>query len=407
MRVPKARKLKSGTWFIQLRLGGESIPVTGKTERECVKQAEYIKSQYLVGKREKPPGPEPEPEPPEPERITLGEAVDRYIDVRTNVRSPSTIRGYRSIRNNRFKDTMPRYLDEINDDEWKEICNREAAICAPKTLKNAWGFVSSAIKEATKKKIDDVNLAQVPKTDLPFLEPEQLGPFINAILGTTSEIPGLLALSSLRRSEIKALRWENIDLEKKIIHVHGAAVVGEQGLVQRKQNKNDTSYRTVPILMDELYDLLAKGKESNTGLIVTCHPNTILKRLERIYKQNELPNVGVHGLRRSFVSLAYHLGIDEDLTMEIGGWNDSKIMREHYKRLARSDIRKQSTRLINFYKKVAPTTITVEEAVSILKEQREKCKLDCTDFISIAPIIEAYNMAIKELSRKQKKSEAV
>ena len=26
MKVPEPRKLKSGTWFLQMRLGGESVP---------------------------------------------------------------------------------------------------------------------------------------------------------------------------------------------------------------------------------------------------------------------------------------------------------------------------------------------------------------------------------------------
>ena len=51
MKVPKARKLSSGKWFIQLRLGGESIPVTAGTEKECTRQAQAVKAEYLVGKR--------------------------------------------------------------------------------------------------------------------------------------------------------------------------------------------------------------------------------------------------------------------------------------------------------------------------------------------------------------------
>lgn len=97
MKVPKPRKLKSGTWFIQLRLGGESIPVTARTEKECIKQAEFRKSEYLVGKREKK---EPKPETEKaPEKLpTLGESIDRYISMRDAVLSPCTIRSYKIIR---------------------------------------------------------------------------------------------------------------------------------------------------------------------------------------------------------------------------------------------------------------------------------------------------------------------
>lgn len=36
MKVPKPRKLTSGTWFIKMRLGGESVPVSAATRTECV-----------------------------------------------------------------------------------------------------------------------------------------------------------------------------------------------------------------------------------------------------------------------------------------------------------------------------------------------------------------------------------
>lgn len=52
MNVPKARKLASGTWFIQLRLGGESIPVSAATERAVTREALRIKAEYRAGMRE-------------------------------------------------------------------------------------------------------------------------------------------------------------------------------------------------------------------------------------------------------------------------------------------------------------------------------------------------------------------
>lgn len=110
MKVPKARKLKSGNWFVQLRLGGESIPVTARTEKECIRQAQYLKAEYKAGKRQAPP----EPEAEAPKAPTVKEAIDAYIKKRDAVLSPVTIRGYRNIQKSRFRSAMDREITSIS-----------------------------------------------------------------------------------------------------------------------------------------------------------------------------------------------------------------------------------------------------------------------------------------------------
>lgn len=342
MKVPKARKLDSGSWFIQLRLGGESIPVTASSERECIRQAGLVKAEYLAGKREPL-------ETPAEKLPTLGDAIDTYIEARQNILSPSTIRGYRTIRKNRFRGYMDVSLSDIGRTDWIEICNKEFASCSAKTLTNAWHFVSTVIREITQLEPPKLLLPQVVANERPFLEPEQIKVFVKAVEGTTVEIPALLALSSLRRSEICALKWESIDLNKRRIQVKGAAVFNEnQKLVQKKENKNKSSARFVPIMMDELYTALDKNKQKS-GLVITCNPNTIWARINRICEANGLPKVGVHGLRHSFASLAYHLGVPEKIAMEIGGWSDNQTMRKIYTHVARSDMERYETQLTEFF----------------------------------------------------------
>ena len=346
MKVPKARKLSSGNWFIQLRLGGESIPVTARTEKECIRQAQYVKAEYQAGKRAAPP-----PEAEKPKGPTLGQAIDNYIAQRDAVLSPSTIRGYKTIRKNRFQSVMGMCLDDISSDNWQRIVNQEAKLpnCSAKTLKNAWGFVSSVIMDATGRPAPRVKLPQVIPNERPFLEPEQIRPFIDAVHGTKVEIPALLALSSLRRSEIVGLCWENIDLNKRLIRVKGSAVFDEHNkLTQKKENKNRSSTRTVPIMIAELYQALKREKK-DSGPVVVCNPNTIWARINSICRQNQLPEIGVHGLRHSFVSLAYHLGIPEKIVMEIGGWSDYQTMRKIYTHTAKTDISKSTDMLKAFF----------------------------------------------------------
>lgn len=342
MKLPEPRKLKSGSWFIQLRLGGESIPVTSHDKTECLRQARHVKAEYLAGKRVKAEVIETLP--------TLGEAIDGYIASRTNVLSPSTIRGYQTIRDNRFKGLMSRSLSDISDSEYIVACNEEAALCAAKTLLNAWRFIATVIHTATGRPAPSITMPQVAPNERPFLEPEQVKVFVKAVAGTDVEIPALLALSSMRRSEICALKWESVDLKKRRIHVSGAAVYNsDQKLVQKKENKNRSSTRYVPIMMDELYNALKKAQQTE-GFVVVCAPNTIRARINRICISCKLPAIGTHGLRHSFASLAYHLRIPEKIAMEIGGWSDNQTMRKIYTHVAKSDVSRYQTQLTNFFK---------------------------------------------------------
>ncbi|WP_251447137.1 site-specific integrase [Vermiculatibacterium agrestimuris] len=349
MKVPKARKLPSGKWFIQLRLGGESIPVSARTEKECTRQAQLIKSEYLAGKRA-PAAPDEE----EPEKLpTLAEAIESYMESRSNILSPATIRGYEGIKRNRFKGLMDRSLSDITEDDYMAACNAEARLCGAKTLKNAWGLVKSVVKAEAGITMPEIPLPQVVPNARDFLDADDIPKFIAAVHGSKYEIPFLLALSSLRRSEIMALRWENVDLPHRRIKVKGAAVPDKNHkLVQKAENKNRSSTRIIPILIDELHAALAAA-EQPSGPVVTCGPDAIRRALHKICEANKLPSVTLHGLRHSFASLAYHLKVPEQITMEIGGWSDNQTMRKIYTHIAQSDIKRYEKAFEGFFKKNA------------------------------------------------------
>lgn len=342
MKVPEPRKLSSGKWFIQLRLGGESISVSDYSKKECIKQAQFIKAEYLAGKRQRAAK-------PAPEAPTLSEAADNYLAKRSNTLSPSTIRGYRTIQKHRFQDTMPRRLNEIADSEWQEIVNAEAALCSPKTLKNAWGFIRSVVEDETGRFPPEVARPAVAPANKAFLTPEQIKVFVAAVSETKFAIPALLALSSLRISEIAALDWKDIPKSPKFIRVSGATVRNEHNkLVRKPQNKNVTSTRNVPIMIPELSAALERDRKP-AGPVMPYGQNCLRDGIRRICTENGLPEVGVHGLRHSFASLAYHLQIPEKIAMEIGGWADAATMNRIYTHIAQSDITRYQNAMTRFY----------------------------------------------------------
>lgn len=344
MKVPEPRKLPSGTWFIQMRLNGVSVPVSASTKKECIRQAQLIKAEHRAATRVIKPKSDK----------TLPQLIQEYIDALPPDTSESTIRGYTTIKNTRFLEVKDVPVGNIKD--WQKIIDDELAKnISPKTIKNAWSLNKAAMRSAGLD-IPDVRLPKLEpaavKRKVEWLEADQILQFVPLLKDTHCEIPAMLALHGLRRSEILAMTYEKIDIKNKTIMVHGAAVLNKDGeLVQRNRNKTDTSTRVIPIMIPELITAIKKvPAKQRHGLIYTGNPNQIYNDVNRICKKNGLPLVGVHGLRHSFASLAYHLGFSALETMELGGWSDYETMRKIYTHLAKKDRLAAENKMAKFYK---------------------------------------------------------
>ena len=326
MKIPTPQKTASG-YRIQLRLNGVSIPVTAPTAKECIRQAELIKAEHRTEKRLVSKN-----------SITLRQAIDKYIAARDGVLSPSTIRGYEVIKRNAF----PEYTDKpMKDVNWQAAVNAEAKRLAAKTVANEWGLVSSILRE-NRLPVPDITLPQKIRNEHPWLTPEQIPVFLKAILGTNIEFPCLLALHGLRKSEIYALNEKSFS--GNMIHVRGAFVAGSSGYVLKSENKNTSSRRDVPILIPRLSELL----EDHPPMFEYSAAN-LSTAINRVCERNGLPKVGTHGLRHSFASLCYHMGLSEHETMELGGWSDPATMRKIYTHISKADKDAATQKLKSFF----------------------------------------------------------
>lgn len=362
IKIPKAVQLKSGNWYIQLRLNGVSVPITRSTEKECEEEARKIKIAHKLKINEIKP---------QKETPTLTAAIDAYIAKRSDSKnddyttlSPSTITGYRRIQAGRFQKYMNTPIGKLTD--WQAICNEEAKEkihhnpnnkpVSPKTLKNAYFFIKSVYKE-NGIILPDVQFKTAEKKTRSWLDPDEIETLVKSVAGKHEQLPVLFALHSLRRSELLALDWKNIELndswENSRFHVKGAVVKDEHNnFVKKDANKNYSSQRTIRIMIPALYDaLVSVPKDERKGNVITINGNSVLYEINKACRDAGVPEVGTHGLRHSYASLAYHLGMSELETMEIGGWSDPNTMREIYTHLAEKDRQKAMNKMAAFYSK--------------------------------------------------------
>lgn len=336
MKVPEPRRLPSGTWFIQLRLNGKSIPISAESPTECTRLAEKKKADYRAGaeiiKRL-------------PKNITLRQTMTKYVNEYKEELSPSTYDRYLKYIDCRFKKYIDMPLGEI---KWQRMIDDELKKVREKTVYNAWGLVRPALKHVGYP-VPQVKLASVPVHERPFLQPEEIKPFCEAVKGRSYEIAALLELHGLRLSEVKALTWNDIDLKKKVIQVRGAYVKGPDGYVDKKTTKNKTSTRPVPIMIPQLTAAL-KAVENKQGKVVTISESVLLRDVKRACVRAGVTECGNHSLRHSFASLCFYLNIPMAQIMQWGGWGDDDTLKKIYIHLAASAESAHKAAFTGFFK---------------------------------------------------------
>lgn len=273
-------------------------------------------------------------------RKTLGVLIDDYISKNSRVLSPATIRGYNTIRRNRFAEYIDSPVDSI---DFQEMLNEEISLCSAKTLKNSWALITAALRSADYP-IPSVNLPRVPRTDTPWLDFQQIHVLLDAVKGKSIELTVILALHSLRLSEILALTAD--DIYDNAIHVNKALVPNSENvLVLNDTTKTAASSRTIPVIIPRLYELLPPS-----GKLVLYNSCGLRKGINRACKKAGLPEVGIHGLRRSFASLGYHLKWSERSIMLLGGWSNLITVHNFYIKLAQNDVIEDVNKMKDYYK---------------------------------------------------------
>lgn len=329
VKVPPP-KHNSKAWYNRIMVGDERVYISAKTEDEYYAKARAAKANLIEIEKSRP-------------KLSLGTAIDNYIKDNDAVLSPSTINAYKSYRKTRFQ----KYMDfDVVAVPYQKMINEESRKkLKPKTIHNAWRLVTAALHFADVE-VPEVNLPRKTKAERQWLDYDQIKTFCDIIKGKPYELGALLALNGLRRSELLHLTADDVDTANGIIHVRGASVIGlNNKLTDKQTNKNQTSARDVHIVIPRLNELI-RGKD---GRLITTNPTTLYGLINGLCEKHGLPQVGVHGLRHSFASLAYHLQWSEATTMREGGWSNPDTVHRIYTHLANQDANADIERMKQFF----------------------------------------------------------
>lgn len=317
LKNPTPVHLPSGSWRCQVMINGQRISVVDQDPAVAHAKALALKTGLIESKKKEKP-------------VTLNDAIQAYTDAGSGVLSPSTVRGYEGVRKHRFPSLMSRDVHTITRMDAQAAVSEEAKTVSPKTVANAWGLVSTVLKDYGVV-ITGVKLPQKIRKKKEYLSAEEIAKLIDAAAGDSCELPIVMAVwLGLRRSEIAGLCWDCVDLEAGTVTVRRTMVPDKDNQwVLKEGAKNEGSQRTVKC-PEYIMGKLRAIYDGQEGRVFKTSPETIRKHVHAICRKAGIKDTTVHGLRHANAAVMIALGVVDKYAMARNGWTSDYTFKQIY-----------------------------------------------------------------------------
>lgn len=255
-------------------------------------------------------------------KMPLKRACEAYVESKSNVLSPSSVRGYKSLIKQISDGLSSTPINTITRPMVQTEINKYSADHSPKTTANLSGFISSVLAYYGNE-IGKITLPQKEKKS-PYIPTEQeVHAILDAVKDTKYMIPIFLTGMGLRRSEVCALQREDLS-DDNVLTINKALVQNEKKEWVVKTTKTTDSTRTI-IIPEYIANLIREQ-----GYVYDGFPGQIYKRLTDTQKKLGIPHFSLHKMRHFFASYMHKLGYTDKQIQEMGGWKTDEVMRTVY-----------------------------------------------------------------------------
>ena len=247
-----------------------------------------------------------------------------YIKSKSNVISPSTIKGYTSILNALPEDFTGKEITHITQIDLQSVINDYAEKHSPKSVRNLHGFISAVLRQFR----PDMNIYTTLPQKRPYEHYTPSEDDIKKILDACTDnpfyhIPFQLGIMGLRRSEVCALTLDDINGNTLTINKALVKDVNNKWIVKQTKTLAGTREIYIP-------DALVSEIEQY-GKIFEGNPTSLLYGLNKFQDKLGIPRFRFHDLRHYFASYAHSKGISDADIMSTGGWKSDFTMKSIYR----------------------------------------------------------------------------
>jgi len=235
------------------------------------------------------------------------------------------------------------------------------------TVRSLHLMLHNAFERAVKERLilrnptEDCIAPKIQKFEMQILQPEHIKDYLDA-----ADKRGLLPMfylelvSGLRKGELTALLWSDLDIQNRTISVSKQYVKNPNGELALTRPKTETSVRKVSI-PQEAVDLLVAEHDKHpdnpymfpspiTGEMY--YPDSIVNLHKKILKDAGLPHIRFHDLRHTFATLALQNGVDVKTVSSMLGHYDAGFTLRTYTHATRQKQDEAAQTMGNFMAQV-------------------------------------------------------
>lgn len=167
-------------------------------------------------------------------------------------------------------------------------------------------------------------------------------------------------VSGLRKGDLVALRWDDVDIRSKTISVGKQYIRNPDGSLELTRPKTENSVRLVSIPQTAVNLLIQEhSKHPDDPYLFLSpitgemyHPDSVVNLHKKILKDTGLPHIRFHDLRRTFATTALQNGVNVKTVSSMLGHYDAGFTLRTYTHATRQKQDEAATAMGSFMEQV-------------------------------------------------------